>query len=92
MKPQGYPPQRPRHSSVSSPHSLQGFVKMITQHGLVINIPDKFEVAIGEKVELGTVAGEEAGDGRFLQIVDTDLGTSATSGDRRRHRVAVGEV
>jgi hypothetical protein len=41
---------------------------MITQHALVINISDKLEVAIGEKVGLGTVAGEEAGDGHFLQI------------------------
>jgi hypothetical protein len=50
MKPQGYLRQRYRYSLVSSPHSLQSFVKMITRYALVINISDKFEVAIGENV------------------------------------------
>jgi len=50
MKPHGYLPQRYRHSLVSSTHSLQSFVKMITRHALVINISDKFGVAIGENV------------------------------------------
>jgi hypothetical protein len=40
-------------------------------HALVINISDKFGVAIGENVVDWLV-----GDGRFLQFVVTDLGTS----------------
>jgi hypothetical protein len=71
MKPQGNLPQRYRHSLVSSPHSLQSFVKMITRHALVINISDQFGVAIGENV-----VDWLPGDGRFLQFVVTDLGTS----------------